>query len=115
MSKETKDKKTSPADIGEGKICAILAYLMVGIIWYFADEKMKANNFTKFHVKQGIVLLITSLVGNILLGMTFVLAWLIPLYNFAIIVSIVLGIINANNGQKKALPFIGRFGNKLKF
>ena len=115
MLKETKDKKTSSADIAEGKMCAILAYLLIGIIWYFADEKMKANNFAKFHIKQGIVLLITCLAGNILLGMTFILAWLIPLYNFAIIVLIVLGIINANNGQKKVLPFIGRFGNKLKF
>lgn len=115
MTKETKDEKTNPANIGEGKTCAILSYLLVGIIWYFADEKMKENNFTKFHVKQGMVLLITSLAGNLLLGMTIILAWLIPFYNLAIIVLIVLGIINANNGQKKALPFIGRFADKLKF
>ena len=26
------------------KVAAILAYLLIGIIWYFADEKIKKKN-----------------------------------------------------------------------
>jgi len=61
------------------------------------------------------VLLIVSLAGSIALGMTFILAWLIPLFQLVIFIFIIIGIINANNGNKKELPFIGQFGNKLKF
>ena len=93
----------------------MLAYLLVGIIWYFADEKMRKNSFAKHHVKQALVLLIVSLAGSIVLGMTFILFWLMPLYQIAIFVLIVIGIMNANSGQKKELPIIGKFGNKFTF
>ena len=109
------ESKTQGNEVKDGKICAILAYLLVGVIWYFVDEKMKKNNFVNFHVKQGLVLLIVSLAGNILLGMTFILAWLIPIWQIVILVGIVIGIINANNGDKKELPLIGQFGKKFKF
>jgi len=112
MTKETKNNSTS---MGEGKVCAILAYLLVGIIWYFADEKMKANEFVKFHVKQALILIIFSIVGSMALGMTIILAWLIPLYQVAIFVILIIGIINANNGDKKELPIIGKFAKLLKF
>jgi len=38
---EKSKKNNSSKDIADGKICAILAYLLIGIIWYFVDEKMK--------------------------------------------------------------------------
>ena len=101
--------------VSEGKICAILSYLLIGIIWYFADEKMKKNEFAKFHVKQALVLLILSLAGSIVLTMTFILAWILPLFQIAIFILLVFGIINANNGEKRELPFIGKFGKKFKF
>jgi len=78
-------------------------------------EKMKKNNFAKYHVKQALVLLIVSLAGSIVLGMTFILAWLIPFLQIAVFVLMVIGIINANNEQKKELPIIGKFGEKFKF
>ncbi|MFH1427578.1 MAG: DUF4870 domain-containing protein [Patescibacteria group bacterium] len=108
-------EKNTTKNSTEGKLCAILAYLLVGIIWYFADEKMKKNEFVKFHVKQALVLLIFSLAGSIVLGMTFILAWLIPLYQVAIFIILVVGIINANNGDKKELPIIGKFASIFKF
>ena len=105
----------SSTEIKQGKVCAMLSYLLIGIIWYFADEKMKKNNFIKFHVKQAITLLIVSFAGSIALGMTFILAWLIPFLQIAVFVLMIIGIMNANNEEKKELPIIGKFGNKLKF
>ena len=35
------------------KLCAALSYLLIGIIWYFADEKMKSSSFAKFHFQLG--------------------------------------------------------------
>ena len=105
---------SNSSEIKQGKVCAILSYLLIGVIWYFADEKMGKNSFVKFHVKQALVLLILSLGGMILMNMLF-LFWLIPLYNIVVLVFAVIGIINANNGEKKELPLIGQFAKKLTF
>jgi len=43
-------------DVEQGKACAILAYFFVGIIWFFVDEKLKKNEFAKFHAKQAMIL-----------------------------------------------------------
>ena len=111
--KETSLKSTDTKQ--QGKMCAILAYLLVGIIWYFADEKMKKNKLANFHVKQALVLVVASLVGNALLFATLVFFWLIPLFQIAVLVFVVMGIINANNEKEKELPIIGQFAKKLTF
>ena len=103
-------------DVEEGKVCAILAYLLVGIIWYFADEKMRKNEFAKFHAKQGLVLIIASVLVNVALQILPYLGWaVIPAFQIVILVLVVLGIINAANGATKELPVIGQLANKLKF
>ena len=110
------DEKISSdnSEAKQGKVCAILSYLLVGVIWYFADDKMKKNNFVKFHVKQALVLLILSFGGVILMNMLF-LFWYLPLYHIVVLVFAVIGIINANNGEKKELPLIGQFAKKFTF
>lgn len=113
-------KKATGSD--NSKICAALSYILIGIIWYFVDEKMKKNSFAKFHAKQGLVLLILSiiyavalnvvttilimsLIGIILLPIIFLLSY-IPL------VFTIIGIINAVNNRTKELPIIGKYANK---
>jgi uncharacterized membrane protein len=119
-------------DVEEGKVCAILSYLLVGIIWYFADDKMRKNNFAKFHAKQGLILLIVSIILSIVvsifsaiftpllfMGGGLGIFWIISLIWYA--VSLVLfvlwliGIIAAATGKEKALPIIGGFAKSLKF
>lgn len=101
--------------VEKGKACSILAYLLVGIIWYFADESMKKNEFAKFHVKQGLLLLITSIAVNIIGSIIPFLGWFIilPLGSVAVLVLFVIGILNAVNGEKKPLPVIGQHADKL--
>ena len=111
------------------KICAILSYLLVGIVWYFADENMKKNNFVKFHVKQGLNLLIIavafsivwSIVVTILVVVTFGMAGFILgplgyLISLCWIALMVFGIYYAANNMQKPLPVLGQFADKyLKF
>ncbi|MDX9861886.1 MAG: hypothetical protein RBS99_13330 [Rhodospirillales bacterium] len=89
----------------DGKICAIIAYLfpLIGIIWYFVDEKQKNNPFTKYHVKQALVALIVGIVVSVV---SCGFLSIVPLI-FAI-----LGIINAANGEMKELPVIGKYGEE---
>jgi uncharacterized membrane protein len=110
-NQEKKEENKKP--ISDNKVCALLAYLLLGIVWYFVDDKMKKDEFVKFHVKQAIILIIVSFVGSIGLGMTFILAWLIPFYQMAIFVLVIIGIYNAYSGEKKELPLIGQFANKI--
>lgn len=100
----------------DAKICALLAYLVIGIIWFFVDEKMRVNEFAKYHVKQALVLVIASLAGHLVLGLIPILGWVIlPIFSLGILALGVIGIINAVNGEKKELPIIGQFADKFKF
>lgn len=112
-------------DVEEGKVVAALAYVLIGIIWYFVDENMKKNYFVKYHVKQGLVFLIASIIYNIALGILLSILftplwylhiyWLFSLLYYAPLVWMILGIINVVNGVEKELPVIGKFASKFKF
>ncbi|MGM5488947.1 MAG: DUF4870 domain-containing protein [Nanobdellota archaeon] len=108
-----------------GKTCAILAYLLVGIIWYFADEKMKKDTFAKFHVKQGLFLLIAGVVISIgvmiistILAFIPFIGWIISVLlgigvNIALLILWIFGLINAINGKKEKVPVIGGYAEKV--
>ena len=95
------------------KTVAILAYFLVGIIWYFADEKVKQSEFAKAHVKQALNLLIINIVVMTVLGFIPFVGWvLMPLAALAFFILWVIGLIAALNNQTKELPIIGQFANK---
>lgn len=100
----------------DGKACAALAYFLIGIIWFFADEKMRKNTFAAFHTKQAIVLFLTSLIGHTVLGIIPILGWmLIPFFSLVIMIFAIIQLIAAFQGQEKSLPIVGQFGDKLNF
>jgi uncharacterized membrane protein len=122
-------KKAGGNEVEEGKVCAILLYLVwiVGIIWYFADDKMRKNKFANYHAKQSIVLVITAVALSIGLSiLAAILIW-IPFIGWALIsllwiafwiimlIFVILGIINSVNGAQKPLPIIGQFAKNFKF
>lgn len=94
------------------KTVAILSYFLVGIIWYFADDKVRKDTSVKFHVKQAINLFLFSIVINIIIrwltiltfGFFYVIGIIIQLGLFFLWI---LGIVNAANLRKESIPFIG--------
>ncbi len=110
-------------EVEDGKVCAALSYVLVGIIWYFADDKMKKNRFVKYHAKQGLALLIAWVIVWIVLSILafpLAFAWAIGYLLWAIVeicmlVLLVLGIVNAVNGKEKELPVIGQFAKAFTF
>lgn len=131
MVKEVKAKVSSANS--NAKLCAILSYLLVGVIWYFADEKMKSNSTAKYHAKQGLVLLIAGIIYSIILQMiisvlitpqmilTSALSGSLGLYRiiswlaYVPAIWVIIGIINAISDREKPLPLIGKFGEKFSF
>ncbi len=95
-------------------IMAVLAYLGILIIVPFVTEA-KNDPFVKFHLKQGLVLIISEVIG-LFIGIIPILGWIIaPLLALFNIIMVILGIINAATGKQKQLPIIGSIGNGFNF
>ena len=119
MAKKHTSHKSSSKEAEDGKVCALLSYILIGVIWYFVDEKMKKNKFANFHAKQGLVLFIAWLIYSIaisvigqVLWFIWTIWWLLSLVPW---IFVVIGIIAAVNGEEKELPIIGHFSSKFKF
>lgn len=107
-------KKPDNKDVEENKLWAILAYLWIlALIPYFGKKESK---FAQFHGKQGMVLLILSVISwvlgvifgfipvlNILYGLI-----IMPLFGLFLLVLSIIGIINAVKGEMKELPLTGK-------
>ena len=92
---------------------AILAYLGILIIIPFLTEAHK-DPFVKFHLKQGLVLIIVWIILSAIhvVPLGFLVGWI--LWLLAVILSII-GIVNAAQGQEKELPLIGGFAKNFNF
>ena len=94
-------------------LMAVLAYIGPLIIVSYMLAKHDA--FVKFHIKQGLLLLIGE-VATWMIAMTiWVLFPLLQLVNIAILVFAVIGIIRAAKGETKELPLIGHFAHNFHF
>ncbi|MBO4570591.1 MAG: hypothetical protein J5699_01535 [Bacteroidales bacterium] len=93
------------ADIKANKIQAILAYC--GILLLIPLLAAKDSKFARFHLNQGIMVLILCVIAYIFqrarLGF---IAWIIDI---AALIFAIIGIINAAGGKAKELPLIGKF------
>lgn len=100
------------------KPCAILSYLLIGIIWYLVDQNMKKSSFAQFHARQGLAVFICAMI----IWAASLVLWIIPILGTLIIliaqigllVLIILGIVNAAQDKKTPLPIIGDLGKSLK-
>lgn len=100
----------------KSKAAAVLSYLLVGIIWFFADKELQKDSFAKFHVKQGMVFIATVIILQFALRMLFFIGWiLMPLVGLLEFVLWIFGIIYALQGKERPLPIIGGFARLLKF
>ncbi len=97
---------------------AVFAYLWVLIIIPFLTEA-KNDPFVKFHLRQGLALIIFDVVGWFV-GM---FIWIIPILGLLImwvwwitaLVLVIIGIMNALNGVEKELPLIGQYAKHFNF
>lgn len=108
MTESTRNLNITPEEIQQGKTMAIIAYLIFFIPLLMDD--MKNNKFVMFHTEQSIVLLILNIAAGIIgtitcgIGLVLYIPWIIFL---------IMGIMNAANGEVKLLPVIGQYGEKF--
>ena len=94
------------------KLMGVLAY--IGILFIVPLLAAKDSKFARFHANQGLVLFITDVVlfiaAGIIDGFLPVIGGLINLAAYVVaIVLMILGIVNAANGEEKELPIIGQY------
>lgn len=108
MSEEI--KKSEP---DQGVVMAVLAY--IGPLVIVSYIMGKDNPFVKYHIKQGLVLLVLE-VGLWFVGKMLFFLWpLIGIVNLALLVLAIVGIINAVNKKEKELPLVGSFAKHFNF
>ena len=92
-------------DIDKNKTMAGLAY----IIFFLPLVACPDSRFGKYHANQGLVLLLFSIFGSIVLGLIPILGWILLIFfPILIIVFVVMGLLNGLNGKAKELPVIGK-------
>ena len=108
---ETQTSNTPPAKMsGEGGnkniLMAILAYLgpLIIVSYVVAKDDM----FVKFHIKQGLVLLVITIAIWIFSSLLWTLYPIWSIINFAVFVLAIVGIVNAAKGSEKELPLVGQ-------
>ena len=94
------------------RVIAALSYIWVLVLIPLLTKK--DNEYCQFHAKQGLLLFIGSFVVMVL-GMIPILGWLIilPLGWLAILILSILGIINALQGKKWEMPYLGKYAEKI--
>lgn len=98
-------KTASAEDISKNKTNAILCYLGILIIIPFMNEEAKKSPFVKFHLNQGLVLLITGVVVSAVSWIP-IIGWIIFIGWFVVWL---MAIISAGSGKMKRAPLVGNF------
>jgi len=110
MAPPSTDAVMSEAEINDGKIFGFVAYLgLIGFIVVLLTKK--DNKFAIYHAKQSLVLIIVSIISSFIIWIP-IIGWAVGI---AELVLVIMGIVNALNGQAKPLPIIGKFADKFNF
>lgn len=78
----------------------------------------KDDDFVKFHVQQGLALLVASVIWGfawVILAFIPFLGWILAVAGWILLfVLMIIGIVNVLNNAKKPLPILGELGEKFK-
>ncbi|SDM81729.1 DUF4870 domain-containing protein [Tenuibacillus multivorans] len=101
------DKEEATSDAEENKGLGVVAY----IIFFLPLLVAKESKFAMYHANQGLMLLITAVIINVVGTIIPIIGWILilPLGNLFIFILWLIGIINAAKGEMKPLPLIGKY------
>ena len=92
----------------QGKNIAIISYLtVIGLIIAFVLNNEKKEAFAKYHIRQSLGLVLTSLALSVV-NIIPILGWIVSLIGFFVLLYMwIVGLLNAINGREKAVPILG--------
>lgn len=105
---------------GEHRFWAAVAYILFFVPLLVED--VRKSPFVKFHIRQGLGLFISFFVlrlvsGFLFFSLFFVMGFMAGLVHLvagiAMIVVLIMGIVGAAKGEKKKLPIIGDWADRV--
>jgi uncharacterized membrane protein len=111
---ENKPNQTQQPAQQNNTIMAVLAYLGILIIVPFLTAA-KNDPFVKYHLKQGLALIIFEVVTwfvEVIPFIGYLVGWIFWL---ASLVFIIIGIMNAAQNKEQELPVIGQYAKNFNF
>ncbi|MDO3411651.1 hypothetical protein QWJ34_17950 [Saccharibacillus sp. CPCC 101409] len=92
-----------PQDVEANKTIAALSY----ILFFLPLLAARDSRFAMYHANQGLLLLLVLVAGNFVLSLIPFIGWiLLPLFNLAGFVYVILGVLNAAGGRVQPLPLM---------
>ena len=91
---------------------AALAY--IGPLVIVSYLVAKDDTFVKYHIKQGLVLLVIEVALSLIGSMMYMLWSIINIVQILVVILAVIGIVNAIKGKEKSLPLVGKFAEHFK-
>jgi uncharacterized membrane protein len=102
----------STFDFSQNSLIAAASYLGPLVVIPFLTNK--EDSFTKFHIKQGLVLFAAYLILWVLSGFMIYMFWpIIQIVNLGLFILSLIGIVNTLQHKEKELPLIGQFASKI--
>jgi len=95
-------------------LMSVLSYFGPLVLIPYFSEEAKRDEFTKFHIKQGLVMFVVEILWFVISIPLSFLGVLLTLGTFGISALAIIGIINAATGKMKPVPIFGQFANKFK-
>ena len=114
FTQSTSGTQQSNTSVQKNTLMAILAYIGILIIipFLFARE----DTFVKFHIKQGLVLIIIEIIISAL-GMSMMWAsfLIVGIIQLALLVLSIMGIVHVMQGKEQRLPLVGHLADNFTF
>lgn len=105
-SQQARENAFTIEDIEKNKTMAGLSYLLFFLPLLVCPE----SKYAKFHANQSLMLLITTIAGNVILGIIPVIGWiLLPFFDIGVLILGIMGLVNGFGGKASQLPIIGKF------
>ena len=102
-----KNWKKPVKSIEKNKMNAVLSYIGILILVPLLSEEAKKSPYAKFHMNQGLVLLVSGIALGVI-SIVPVLGWLVGFVgSIALFVIWIMALIGAVNGEMKRVPILG--------
>jgi len=108
MEEEKKVEEKGKKNTGMAALCYLGLLIIIPLI-----TEAKNEPYVKFHIKQGLVLLITGVAASVIMIIP-LLGWVLGgILYIIVLVLFIIGLVNALTGKESALPLIGQFADKI--
>ena len=101
-------------DIEKGKNTAIVAYLTIigSIVAIFMNQDENKSDFASFHIRQALGIFLTWAILGYFVG--YFDSWIISTALYVMIFLLwIFGFLGALNGERKLVPIVGEFYQKI--